>query len=225
MAYAVGKPGPRPDPKIVAALRTIEPATLGHVFFFGFMDTAIRPVFRRVNVVGPALTVRAPGPDGTAIHYALSLVQPGDVVVIDRGGDMSYACFGEMTARAAKQRGAAGVIADGLVTDIIQIEEIGVPVYAKGASARTGRLLDLGGEVNTVITCGGVTVRPGDLIHADDNGILVIPMEDAERAVEVGLQREARSGDLRMWIDQGKDLAEFSGARRLVEGDPPGTPR
>jgi regulator of RNase E activity RraA len=189
MAYAVGKPGPRPDPKIVAALRTIEPATLGHVFFFGFMDTAIRPVFRRVNVVGPALTVRAPGPDGTAIHYALSLVQPGRCCH-DRGGDMSYACFGEMTARAAKQRSAAGVIADGLVTDIIQIEEIGVPVYAKGASARTGRLLDLGGEVNTVITCGGVTVRPGDLIHADDNGILVIPMEEAARAVDVGLQRK-----------------------------------
>lgn len=225
MAYVIGTPGPRPDPKIIESLRTIEPATLGHVFFYGFMDTSIRPVFRRVNVVGPALTVRAPGPDGTAIHYALSLVQPGDVLVIDRAGDMSYACFGEMTARAAKQRGAAGVVADGLVTDIIQIEEIGVPVYARGASARTGRLLNLGGEINTAVTCGGVTVRPGDLIHADDNGILVIPIEDAARAVEVGLQREARSGDLRRWIDQDKDLADFSGAKRLVEGDIAKPPR
>jgi regulator of RNase E activity RraA len=225
MAYVIGTPGPRPDSKIIESLRTIEPATLGHVFFYGFMDTSIRPVFRRVNVVGPALTVRAPGPDGTAVHYALSLVQPGDVLVIDRAGDMSYACFGEMTARAAKQRGAAGVIADGLVTDIIQIEEIGVPVYARGASARTGRLLNLGGEINTTVTCGGVTVRPGDLIHADDNGILVIPIEDAARAVEVGLQREARSGDLRRWIGQGKDLAEFSGAKRLVEGDSAKTTR
>jgi regulator of RNase E activity RraA len=214
MAYVIGTPGPRPDSKIIESLRTIEPATLGHVFFYGFMDTSIRPVFRRVNVVGPALTVRA-----------LSLVQPGDVLVIDRAGDMSYACFGEMTARAAKQRGAAGVIADGLVTDIIQIEEIGVPVYARGASARTGRLLNLGGEINTTVTCGGVTVRPGDLIHADDNGILVIPIEDAARAVEVGLQREARSGDLRRWIGQGKDLAEFSGAKRLVEGDSAKTTR
>jgi len=225
MVYTIGEPGPRPDPKIIESLRTIEPATLGHVFFFGFMDTNIKPVFRRVNVVGPALTVRAPGPDGTAIHYALSVVQPGDVLVIDRAGDMSYACFGEMTARAAKQRGAAGVVADGLVTDVIQIEDIGVPVFARGASARTGRLLDLGGEVNTVVTCGGVTVRPGDLIHADDNGILVIPMEEAARAVDVGLQREARSGDLRRWIEQGKDLAEFSGAKRLVEGDPAKPPR
>ena len=225
MVYTIGEPGPRPDPKIIESLRTIEPATLGHVFFFGFMDTNIKPVFRRVNVVGPALTVRAPGPDGTAIHYALSVVQPGDVLVIDRAGDMSYACFGEMTARAAKQRGAAGVVADRLVTDVIQIEDIGVPVFARGASARTGRLLDLGGEVNTVVTCGGVTVRPGDLIHADDNGILVIPMEEAARAVDVGLQREARSGDLRRWIEQGKDLAEFSGAKRLVEGDPAKPPR
>jgi 4-hydroxy-4-methyl-2-oxoglutarate aldolase len=225
MAYVIGTPGPRPDPKIIESLRTIEPATLGHVFFYGFMDASIRPVFRRVNVVGPALTVRSPGPDGTAIHYALSLVQPGDVLVIDRAGDMAYACFGEMTARAAKQRGAAGVIADGLVTDIIQIEEIGVPVYARGASARTGRLLNLGGEINTAVTCGGVTVRPGDLIHADDNGILVIPIDDAARAVEVGLQREARSFDLRRWIDEGKDLAEFSGAKRLVEGDSTKHPR
>jgi regulator of RNase E activity RraA len=141
MAFVVGTAGPRPDPKIVDALRTIEPATLGHVLFFGFMDPAIRPVYRRVNVVGPALTLRVPGPDGTAVHYALSLIQPGDVLVIDRGGDASYACFGEMTAREARKRGAAGVIVDGLVTDILQMEEIGVPVYARGALARTGRVL------------------------------------------------------------------------------------
>jgi regulator of RNase E activity RraA len=219
MSYVVGDPGPRPDPKIVEALRTIEPATLGHVLFFGFMDPAIRPVFRRVNVVGSALTVRAPGPDGTAVHYALDLLQPGDVLVVDRGGDTSYAAFGEMTARAAKKRGAVGVIVDGLVTDILQIEEVGVPVYARGASARTGRVLGIGGEINTAVTCGGVTVRPGDLIHADDNGILVIPVEQAARAVEVGLQREARSGQVRAWIEEGRALADFSGARRLVEGE------
>jgi 4-hydroxy-4-methyl-2-oxoglutarate aldolase len=217
MAFVVGTPGPRPDPKIVDALRTIEPATLGHVLFFGFMDPAIRPVYRRVNVVGPALTLRVPGPDGTAVHYALSLIRPGDVLVIDRGGDASYACFGEMTAREARKRGAAGVIVDGLVTDILQMEEIGVPVYARGASARTGRVLGLGGEINTPVTCGGVGVRPGDLIHADDNGILVIPIEEAAGAVEVGLQREARSDQVRAWIEDGKALADFSGARRLVD--------
>jgi 4-hydroxy-4-methyl-2-oxoglutarate aldolase len=222
MAYVVGNPGPRPDPKIVEALRTIEPATLGHVLFFGFMDPAIRPVFRRVSVVGPAVTVRAPGPDGTAVHYALGLIQPGDVLVIDRGGDASYACFGEMTAREAKKRGAAGVIVDGLVTDILQMEEIGVPTYARGASARTGRVLGLGGEINTPVTCGGVSVRPGDLILADDNGILVIPVEEAARAVEVGLQREARSVQVRAWIEEGRAIADFSGARRLVEGDTEG---
>jgi regulator of RNase E activity RraA len=218
MAFVVGTPGPRPDSKIVDALRTIEPATLGHVLFFGFMDPAIRPVYRRVNVVGPALTLRVPGPDGTAVHYALSLIQPGDVLVIDRGGDASYACFGEMTAREARKRGAVGVIVDGLVTDVLQMEEIGVPVYARGASARTGRVLGLGGEINTPVTCGGVAVRPGDLIHADDNGILVIPMEEAARAVDVGLQREARSGQVRAWIEEGKALADLSGARKLVEG-------
>jgi 4-hydroxy-4-methyl-2-oxoglutarate aldolase len=219
MPYVVGTPGPRPDPAIVQALRTIEPATLGHVLFFGFMDPALRPVFRRVNVVGPALTARAAGPDGTAVHYALDLIQEGDVLVIDRGGDASYASFGEMTARAAKKRGAAGVIVDGLVTDVIQMEEVGVPVYARGVSARTGRVLGLGGEINTTVNCGGVTVRPGDLIHADDNGILVIPMEQAAHAVEVGLQREARSEQVRAWIEEGRALSDFSGARRLVEGD------
>ena len=218
MPYVVGNPGPRPDPKAIQALRGIEPATLGHVLFFGFMDPALRPVFRRVNVVGPALTARAPGPDGTAVHYALDLIQEGDVLVIDRGGDASYAAFGEMTARAAKKRGAAGVIVDGLVTDVIQMEEVGVPVYARGVSARTGRVLGLGGEINTTVTCGGVTVRPGDLIHADDNGILVIPIEHVAQAVEVGLQREARSGQVRAWIEEGRALSDFSGARRLVEG-------
>lgn len=220
MPYIVGSPGPRPDPKIIEALRTIEPATLGHVLFFGFMDPAVRPVFRRVSVIGPALTARAPGPDGTAVHYALALLTPGDVLVIDRGGDASYACFGEMTARAARQRGAAGVIVDGLVTDLLQMEEIGIPVYARGASARTCRVLGLGGEINTPVTCGGVSVRPGDLIHADDNGILVIPVEQAAHAVEVGRRREARSSKVREWIEAGRDLADFSGARRLVEGEP-----
>jgi 4-hydroxy-4-methyl-2-oxoglutarate aldolase len=223
MAYVVGGSAPRPDPAIIASLRAIEPATLGHVLFFGFMDPAIRPIFKRVNVVGPALTVRAPGPDGTAVHYALDLIQPGDVLVIDRGGDASYACFGEMTARAARRRGAVGVVVDGLVTDVLQMEDVGVPIYARGVSARTGRVLGLGGEVNTPVTCGGVGVRPGDLIHADDNGILVIPIEEAARAVEIGLQREARSQQVRDWIEAGKPISELSGARKLVEGN--GGPR
>lgn len=153
----------------------VEPATIGHYLHFGFMDPKIQPVFSNVKIVGSAFTVKAVANDSAIVHKAVSLAEEGDVLVIDRAGDRRHACVGEMVAYAAKVRKLAGIIIDGPSTDVQAIREMNFPVFSTGLSAVTTKLLGLDGEINTPVQCGGVCVHPGDLIFADDNGIVVLP--------------------------------------------------
>lgn len=200
-----------PD-ELVARFRTIPPATLGHLLAEGFMETALRPIFGPVNVVGRAVTVRMPRGDSSLTRPAIRALQPGDVLVIAQGGESQVACWGEMTSLAAQLRGAAGVIIDGAVTDVVEIRQQGMPTFARAISARVGRRLGLpGGAVNQPVECGGVLVSPGDLVVADDNGILVMSPQVAEAIHAAARQAEDRSPLVRQWLQQGGDLAEVSG--------------
>ncbi|MBA3517567.1 MAG: RraA family protein, partial [Rhizobiales bacterium] len=164
--------------ELLDRLRQIPPATIGHLLAFGFMDTALRPMgCRHFTLCGPAVTVRTMAIDSTVVHYAIDLAQPGDVLVIDRTGDTKHACWGEMTSLAAKVRGLAATIVDGPATDVVEIEAMEYLVFSRGISPITTRSLAQFGEINTVVQCGGVAVSPGDIILADDNGILVLPPE------------------------------------------------
>jgi regulator of RNase E activity RraA len=206
--------------EILTRLRAIAPATIGHLIYTGFMDTAIRPLSgsARVRVVGRAVTLRGPGG-----HVAIDQCQPGDVLVIDNGGQTQRACWGEMTALATKQRGASAVIIDGAVTDVAEILEMGLPTYARAISALlTGPKRDPepDAELNFEIQCGGVTVHAGDAILADENGIVVIPPEKVEELLALSEPRQAREPYTRSEILKGRPLSEISGAKdrtRVVE--------
>jgi len=205
-----------PDPKLIKLLKDVEPATIGHFRHYGFIDPAIRPVLKDTKIVGTALTVKTPGADSTVVHKAMELAKPGDVLIIDRCGDRKHACWGGMVTLSAHLKELAGGIIDGPATDIDEIEELKFPVYSRGLSALTTKLLGYGGEINTVVQCGGVTVEPGDLIVADRNGIVVLkPHEAAEIANKALAMQEAEKA-LEKELREGKSLASLSKANTII---------
>ena len=165
---------PQIDAALLGLLGRAEPATIGHFRHAGFMDPAIRGLSADVRIAGTAVPIRVPGFDGTIIHYALGHVRPGDVLVMDRCGDMRHAAFGGAACYAARCAGVAGIIVDGMVTDLGELRRYAVPVWARGPSPVTTKRLYQAGEFCVAISCGGVAVRPGDAILADENGVLVL---------------------------------------------------
>lgn len=195
----------------IAAYRSLRPALLGHITEDGFVDEKVRSLTPGAEVVGTALTVRLPDGDLECLVPAVDMVEPGDVLVVDHGGRESIACWGELTSLAAKVRGCAGVIVDGAVTNIAEIRAHGVPTFARAVAARGGRRIGEGGGVNVPVQCGGVAVHPGDLIVADDDGIVVIPpprLADVAEPARAALGRQALA---RRWVEQGGTLLEISG--------------
>ncbi|KSV68986.1 hypothetical protein N183_30730 [Sinorhizobium sp. Sb3] len=167
------RPAPTNDAELFARLRGIQPATLGHHVAGGALSPALRAVVPVTRMVGRALTVRQPLPDSTPVFRALEALRPGDVMVIDRQGDHYIACVGEMVARAAYHAGAAGIVVDGVVTDIEELRGIGLPVYARGTNVITARMMDQpGGELFGAVNVGGTVVTSGDILFGDTNGVL-----------------------------------------------------
>ena len=197
---------------VIAGFREVPPATIGHVRTAGFVDPAIRPVYRlRRVVVGRAATLKLTPGDTAHTRAALTEQREGEVLVIDAGGVGPAACWGEMTSLCAKVRNAAGVIIDGLVTDIVEIEDMDVPTWSRGVAALVGRRLSREGGANVPVQCGGVVVNPGDLIVADDNGIVVLGPDEAEKVYEEARSFEDRSPHQRKWILGGGLLADLVG--------------
>lgn len=208
---------PQIDEKLLDLLRKAEPATIGHFLHTGFMEPAIRGLFPNVRIAGTAVTIRAPGPDGVLIHHAVGEARPGDILVIDRCGDHKHACIGGAVAYAARKAGIAGIIVDGMVTDIGELRDYGVPVWARGLSPVTVKLLGLGGDFCVPISCGGTTVNPGDAIFADENGVLVLNPTQIEAAATraIGMQMEEKRTLAR--IDAGEKYADILGSSAIIQ--------
>jgi regulator of RNase E activity RraA len=208
---------PQLNPKLVAKLVRAEPATIGHFRDWGFMDPAIRAMQPDVRIAGPAVTVHQPGVDGTIIGYALGQLRPGDVLVVDRCGDTRHAGFGGVVAYAAKVAKVAGVIVDGVVADIGEIRQYGVPVWCRGLSAITTKRIGLGGSFCAPISCGGVAVRPGDVVIADEVGVVVLDPAEAEAAADRAIAMQEAEAKTRARLDAGEKLPDISGASKVLE--------
>lgn len=208
--------------KLTAELRedfhNVEPATIGHHLHYGFMDPRIKSMLENVQVVGTAFTVRTSVDDSTLVHKAVSMAAEGDVIVIDRTSDDKHAAVGEMVAYAANSRKVKAIIIDGPCTDIQAIKEINMPVFATGLSPITTKLQGQSGEINTVVQCGGVTVHPGDLILADDNGVLVVDSNlDYNSILQKAMESEKREPITKRKLDEGEELSSLTKADELIE--------
>jgi len=212
------KPLPSPlDERLVSKLVKAEPATIGHFRNSGFMDPAIRAMQADVRIAGPAVTVRAPGMDGTIVGYALGQLRRGDVLVIDRAGDHRHAAFGGLVAYACKVAGLAGVIIDGVATDIGEVRKYNVPLWCRGLSAVTTKRIGLAGEFCVPVSCGGVAVNPGDVIIADECGVVVLDREEAEAAAERAIGMQDAEIASRKRLDSGEKLPDISGATKVLQ--------
>jgi 4-hydroxy-4-methyl-2-oxoglutarate aldolase len=137
---------------------------------------ALRP---RMKLAGPALTVDVRPGDNLMIHAAIALAQPGDVLVIDGKGDQTAALMGTIMMTACKQLGLAGVVIDGAVRDSLEIDEMDFPVFSFGTNPN-GPTKNVAGRIGHPVSCGGVTVRSGDLVVADADGVVVLERERVE---------------------------------------------
>lgn len=139
----------------------------------------LRPMHKSGYLAGPALTVKTRPGDNLMIHKALMLAKPGDVIVVDAGGDLTNALFGEIMVAIAIGQGVAGVVLDGAVRDVDEIGHGTFPLYAAGVTHR-GPYKDGPGEINVPIAIDGMVIHPGDLIVGDADGLLCVPFEQAE---------------------------------------------
>ena len=212
-------------------LRQIAPATIGHMLEHEFMEPELRPIISRFAFAGPALTVRCFGTDSAIVHYAIDIAQPGDVVVVDRLGDRRYACWGGGVSVAAQVRGVAGAVVDGMLTDRVEILELGFPVFGRGISALTTRSPGLSGELNVPVRCGGILVNPGDIVLADDDGVVALPPARIAEIVAICLPREQQGRERQQRMREGTPLGELSGAHARIDemlrrqAAEPGAPR
>ncbi len=185
-------------------------AAIGHYTEFGFMDPDIKLMCGKdVKVCGNALTVRIPAEESKSLHLAVSMAQEGDIIVIDRCGDRSHAPVGEMVALCASTRKVKAIIIDGPMTDFEEINEIGIPVFARGISALTTKFVHDCGEINYDISCGGVVVHPGDMIMADKNGVLVLRDFEAEELLDTAIADQAQEADEKKEVLNGATLQQL----------------
>jgi 4-hydroxy-4-methyl-2-oxoglutarate aldolase len=190
----------------VAAFTGISPTTLADVLGREqVMDIGVRPLWPSVpRVAGPAFTVRCPPGDNLMLHAAIYRAEPGSVIVV-QAGDVDYALAGGNVCAVAQRRGIAALVTDGVVRDLAEVRELGFPVFARGVIPFPGTkaaVLPLNGPVR----CGGVNVRAGDIVVADEEGVVVTP----------GARREQVLADARARLaaEAAESLDEWETAHR-----------
>ncbi|KTQ95586.1 4-hydroxy-4-methyl-2-oxoglutarate aldolase [Aureimonas ureilytica] len=205
-------------PGLVAELEKCEVATIGHVLHSGFVDPEIRAVLPNARVAGTAVTLRIPHADSTLLHYLTAHVRPGDVVVIERCGDERHACWGGVITNAMKLAGVKAGVIDGPATDFSEIRRVEMPMWCRGPSPITTKLLGLEGAINVPVNVGGQTVSPGDAVLCDESGVVVLAPADAPTIAARAIGMQKAELELLARLAAGEKLPDISGARAMVEG-------
>jgi len=181
----------------------------------GIMRPAIRPLAPGMRIAAIAHTVKCYPGSIITVHKALLEARPGEVLVVDGEGDERGALFGELMTLQAQANGLAGIVVDGPVRDRVAVMASGFAVFASSVTPRVGSNRRVG-ETQIPIQCGGVVVRPGDVIVADDDGVAVIAFEQADAVVEAAEAIKRKEAAIREAIAAGQQLADLIGFRRLI---------
>ncbi|MGG1254187.1 RraA family protein [Brevibacillus agri] len=171
----------------------------------------LRPYHKEGKLVGTAITVKSRPGDNLMAHKAIDMAEPGDVIVVDAGGDLTNAIVGEIMMRLAQKKGIAGFVIDGAIRDTEAFKNDVFPVYARGVTHR-GPYKDGPGEINVPVSVGGMVVHPGDIIVGDDDGLAVVPAEQAEEVLRLVKEQQVKEEAIlasiqdgtvdRRWVDE-----------------------
>ena len=175
---------PRPTPEIVKGYQGLATTAISDIIDLScVMRYTLQPLWPDIGrIAGPAFTVRTARHDNLMLHAAIYRAEPGDIIVVEAGDDAMAVAGGNVCAIAQK-RGVAGFVIDGVIRDIGESRDKGFPLFARGRSPIPGTK-DGPGEINHPIRCGGVVVHPGDVVIADDEGIVVVPLAKAEEVLK-----------------------------------------
>jgi len=178
----------------------------------GVLPSSIRPVVSG-RFVGPALTVRLDPGDLVDCLDALKVAQAGDVIIVDAAEETETSIWGGLMTGLAQKRGVVGAVVNGAVRDVDEVKDLGFPLYARAVTPRSthspfsGRLEPI--EVNVDITVGQVIVRPGDIVLADEVGVVVVPLAKAQDVLAQAQAQAEKEERTREWIKQDKTVDEL----------------
>lgn len=165
---------------------------------------ALRPMHRSGVLAGPALTVKCRPGDNLMVHYALDIAQPGDVIVVDAGGDLTNAIIGELMVAYAIKKRLSGIVINGAIRDAASIAADDFPVFAAGITHR-GPYKDGPGEINVPIAINGMVIEPGDMIVGDDDGLLSIPFNEVDSVLNKASAKHAAETQQLLDIAEGNN--------------------
>ncbi|MER7545418.1 4-carboxy-4-hydroxy-2-oxoadipate aldolase/oxaloacetate decarboxylase [Actinomadura sp.] len=209
---------PRADAAAVDSLARYGVATVHEAMGrTGYLGPSIRPVHLGSRIAGTAVTVLSWPGDNLMIHVAVEQCRPGDVLVVATTSPSTDGMFGELFATALRHRGVRGLVIDAGVRDVAELHAMGFPVWSAAVSAQ-GTVKATPGAVNVPVAIGGQLIRPGDVILADDDGVVRVERESAAAAVEAAQAREEKEAATRAAFQRGElGLDRYGLRERLPE--------